>query len=166
MADDGRLYSIYTPDMVVAMRQLVSKAHIVKPNYTEACFLLDIPFSTNPISEDELRERCKQLHHMGPEMVIMTSVPSKTHAVIAVYDGPTDFLKTYSIPLVPVKATGTGDIFTAVLSGAVMKGYSPYDAAELAMNFTTKAIQATLDTVQSLKHGVAFELVLPELTQL
>ena len=43
MADDGRLYSIYTPDMVVAMRQLVSKAHIVKPNYTEACFLLDIP---------------------------------------------------------------------------------------------------------------------------
>ena len=166
MADDGRLYSIYTPDMVVAMRQLVSKAHIVKPNYTEACFLLDIPFSTNPISEDELRERCKQLHHMGPEMVIMTSVPSKTHAVIAVYDGPTDFLKTYSIPLVPVKATGTGDIFTAVLSGAVMRGYSPYDAAELAMNFTTNAIQATLDTVQSLKHGVAFELVLPELTQL
>ena len=144
MADDGRLYSIYT----------------------EACFLLDIPFSTNPISEDELRERCKQLHHMGPEMVIMTSVPSKTHAVIAVYDGPTDFLKTYSIPLVPVKATGTGDIFTAVLSGAVMRGYSPYDAAELAMNFTTNAIQATLDTVQSLKHGVAFELVLPELTQL
>ena len=103
---------------------------------------------------------------MGPEMVIITSVPSKTHAVIAVYDGPTDFLKTYSIPLVPVKATGTGDIFTAVLSGAVMRGYSPYDAAELAMNFTTKAIQATLDTVQSLKHGVAFELVLPELTQL
>lgn len=47
-----------------------------------------------------------------------------------------------------------------------MRGYSPYDAAELAMNFTTKAIQATLDTVQSLKQGVAFELVLPELTQL
>ena len=47
-----------------------------------------------------------------------------------------------------------------------MKGYSPYDAAELAMNFTTNAIQATLDTVQSLKQGVAFELVLPELTQL
>ena len=59
-----------------------------------------------------------------------------------------------------------GDIFTAVLSGAVMRGYSPYDAAELAMNFTTKAIQATVDTVKSMKQGVAFELVLPELTQL
>ena len=166
MADDGRLYSIYTPDMVVAMRQLVTKAHIVKPNYTEACFLLDIPFSTDPISDDELRDRCKRLYQMGPDMVIMTSVPSETHAVIAVYDGPTDYLKTYDIPLIPVKATGTGDIFTAVLSGAVMRGYSPYDAAELAMNFTTKAIQATVDTVKSMKQGVAFELVLPELTQL
>ena len=47
-----------------------------------------------------------------------------------------------------------------------MSGCSPYDEAELAMNFTTKAIQATLDTVQSLKHGVAFELVLQELTKL
>lgn len=166
MADDGRLYSIYTSDMVVAMRHLVSKAHIVKPNYTEACFLLDIPYSTQPISEDELRHRCKQLHQMGPDMVIMTSVPSETHATIAVYNGITDNLQTYSIPLVPVKATGTGDIFTAVLSGAVMKGYSPYDAAELAMNFTTKAIQATVDNVKSMKHGVAFELVLPELINL
>lgn len=166
MADDGRLYSIYTSDMVVAMRRLVSKAHIVKPNYTEACFLLDIPYSTHPISEDELRHRCKQLHQMGPDMVIMTSVPSETHATVAVYDGITDNLQTYSIPLVPVKATGTGDIFTAVLSGAVMKGYSPYDAAELAMNFTTKAIQATVDNVKSMKHGVAFELVLPELIKL
>ncbi|SNV59704.1 pyridoxamine kinase [Veillonella rodentium] len=166
MADDGRLYSIYTSDMVVAMRHLVSKAHIVKPNYTEACFLLDIPYSTHPISEDELRHRCKQLHQMGPDMVIMTSVPSETHATVAVYDGITDNLQTYSIPLVPVKATGTGDIFTAVLSGAVMKGYSPYDAAELAMNFTTKAIQATVDNVKSMKHGVAFELVLPELIKL
>jgi len=37
---------------------------------------------------------------------------------------------------------------------------------EKAQLFTTKAIQATVDTVKSMKHGVAFELVLPELTQL
>ena len=76
---------------------------------------------------------------MGPDMVIMTSVPSETHAGHRrSMMGLQYFLKTYSIPLIPVKATGTGDIFTAVLSGAVMRGYSPYDAAELAMNFTTK----------------------------
>ena len=127
MADDGRLYSIYTPDMVKAMRHLISRAHIVKPNYTEACFLLDKPFSTDSISNAEL---------------------------------------TYSVPLIPVKATGTGDIFTSVLSGAIMRGFTVHEAAQLAMNFTTKSIQATVDNVKSMKHGIAFELVLPELTNL
>lgn len=163
MADDGRLYSIYTPEMVTAMRQLVGKAHIVKPNYTEACFLLDKPFSTDPITEDELYQMCQDLHKLGPELVIMTSVPSNTDATIAVYNGTTDELTTYSVPLIPVKATGTGDIFTSVLSGAIMRGYTPHEAAKLAMNFTTTSIQATVDTVKSMKHGIAFELVLPEL---
>lgn len=166
MADDGRLYSIYTPEMVKAMRHLISRAYIVKPNYTEACFLLDIPYSTNPISNDELQDMCRKLYQLGPELVIMTSVPSETHATIAVYEGTIDKVSTYSIPLIPVKATGTGDIFTSVLSGAIMRGYSVHEAAQLAMNFTTKSIQATVDTVKSMKHGIAFELVLPELTKL
>lgn len=166
MADDGRLYSIYTPEMVTAMRHLVSRAHIIKPNYTEACFLLDKPFSTKSISNDELHHMCRNLHTLGPHMVIMTSIPSTTDATIAIYNGNTDTLTTYSLPLIPVKATGTGDIFTSVLTGAIMKGYAPEEAAKLAMNFTTKSIQITLDTVQSMKHGIAFELVLPELLKL
>jgi len=166
MADDGRLYSIYTSDMVKAMRHLISRAHIVKPNFTEACFLLDKPFSTNPISDNELHDMCQKLHQLGPELVIMTSVPSDTHATIAVYEGTTDTLATYSTPLIPVKATGTGDIFTSVLSGAIMRGYTAHEAAQLAMNFTTKSIQATVDNVKSMKYGIAFELVLPKLTNL
>ena len=90
MADDGRLYSIYTPEMVKAMRHLISRAYIVKPNYTEACFLLDKPYSTNPISNDELQDMCRKLYQLGPELVIMTSVPSETHATIAVYEGTID----------------------------------------------------------------------------
>ena len=65
MADDGRLYSIYTPDMVKAMRHLISRAHIVKPNYTEACFLLDKPFSTDSISNAELHDMCKKTTPIG-----------------------------------------------------------------------------------------------------
>lgn len=167
MADDGRLYSIYTPEMVVAMRHLVSRADIVKPNYTEACFLLGKPFSTNTITTDELHQMCYALHQLGPQMVIMTSVPAATEkATIAIYNGLTDTLDTYSLPLIPVKATGTGDIFTSVLSGAIMRGLPPQKAAQLAMNFTTKSIQATVTQIHSMKHGIAFELVLPELLQL
>ncbi|WP_251424260.1 pyridoxamine kinase [Veillonella agrestimuris] len=166
MADDGRLYSIYTPEMVVAMRHLASRAHIIKPNYTEACFLLNKPFSTNPITKEELHQMCRNLHKLGPQTVIITSIPSTTDATIAIYTGTTDTVTTHSLPLIPVKATGTGDIFTSVLTGAIMKGYTPEEAAKLAMNFTTKSIQVTMEQVKSMKHGIAFELVLPELLKL
>ena len=53
----------------------------------------------------------KNYTNWGPELVIMTSVPSDTDATIAVYEGSTDTVITYSVPLIPVKATGTGDIF-------------------------------------------------------
>ena len=39
MADDGRLYSIYTPDMVKAMRHLISRAHIVNPITQKLVFI-------------------------------------------------------------------------------------------------------------------------------
>ena len=58
-----------TPDMVVAMRQLVSKAHIVKPNYTEAC-LYRYSISTDPTRWWIAWPFIKQLHHMGLDMVI------------------------------------------------------------------------------------------------
>ena len=34
MADDGKLYSIYNEEMVKEMRKLITKAFIIKPNYT------------------------------------------------------------------------------------------------------------------------------------
>ena len=40
MGDEGKLYSIYTPQMQEQMKRLVRKADIITPNYTEACFLL------------------------------------------------------------------------------------------------------------------------------
>ena len=52
MADDGKLYSIYNEEMVKEMRKLITKAFIIKPNYTEACFLLDMPFDPTPQSEE------------------------------------------------------------------------------------------------------------------
>ena len=110
---------------------------------------------------------CKKLHQLGPELVIMTSVPSDTDATIAVYEGSTDTVITYSVPLIPVKATGTGDIFTCCFIWCHHAWiFTIHEAAQLAMNFTTKSIQATVDNVKSMKHGIAFELVLPELTNL
>ena len=40
------------------------------------------------------------------------------------------------------------------------------EAARIAMTFTTHSIQATVDNIKSMQHGIAFELMLPELISL
>ncbi len=41
LGDNGALYSTMDQDMVRKMRQLITKADIITPNFTEAAFLLN-----------------------------------------------------------------------------------------------------------------------------
>lgn len=166
MADDGKLYAVYTPDMVTEMRRLISRADVIKPNYTEALFLLDRPYSTDILTESEIKDLCRDLSKMGPRHVILSSIPHQTEAYVAVYDGETDELQKASTPLIPVKAHGSGDIFTAVLTGMWLRGLSPRECAQKAATFTTQALQYTVDHADSLRDGLLFEALMKELVNL
>lgn len=164
MADHGRLYSVYTSTMVEEMRTLISRATIIKPNFTEASFLLDRPYSTDVLSQEAVADYCRALHAMGPRYIILSSVPAESDALVAVYDGKLDLLRFVRTPLLPVTPHGSGDIFTAVLSGAILKGADVYDAAHLASVFTTDALRYTVDSIGSLRDGLLFEPLLHRLT--
>lgn len=166
MADDGHLYSVYNQTMIEEMRKLINHAHIIKPNYTEATFLLDLPYEPENVTDETIRMICERLHRLGPRHVIMSGVPHNTHAVVAIYDGKTDSLEFINTKLVPVKAHGTGDIFTAVLTGCLLQGYSTHDSATIAANFTTNAVKYTHETIGSMRNGLLFEPLLGELTKI
>lgn len=166
MADDGKLYAVYNDTMVQEMRKLIAHADIIKPNYTEASFLLGHKYEPETVDEAKIRQLCKELHELGPRHVIMSGVPHPTEAIVAVYDGETDELQLVSTNLVPVKAHGTGDIFTAVLTGALMQGYDTLKSAEIAANFTTDAVKYTHETIDSMRDGLLFERLLGRLTAL
>lgn len=166
MADDGKLYSIYTDTMVDRMRQLIKEATIIKPNYTEACFLLNRPYSNCIVDDDSIISMCEELHAMGPTYIVLSSIPSNTHAKIAVYNGIKKAVTWVQTPLIPVKAHGTGDTFTAIMTALILRNYTPEEASEIAAQFTTEAIQTTLDQVGSLKDGLALELLLHKLVTL
>ena len=83
-----------------------------------------------------------------------------------VYDGETDELQKASTPLIPVKAHGSGDIFTAVLTGMWLRGLSPRECAQKAATFTTQALQYTVDHADSLRDGLLFEALMKELVNL
>ena len=55
MGDGGRLYNGITEAHVQLMREMVSVADLTFPNYTEACYLTDIPYRAEGMTWDELR---------------------------------------------------------------------------------------------------------------
>ena len=58
MADDGKLYSVYNDTMVQEMRKLIAHADIIKPNYTEASFLLGHKYEPETVDEAKIRQLC------------------------------------------------------------------------------------------------------------
>lgn len=163
MADHGKLYSIYNDDMVRSMKELIQDATLVKPNYTEACFLLGEPYSEDEPSEVTIRRLCQNLSKLGPSYVALTSIPHPTKAKVAFYDKHNDDLTFFSSPLVPVKAHGTGDTFTATATALLLRGHTPATAVAQAAQFTSYAVDYTHRTYGDLREGIALEELLPHL---
>ena len=67
MGDDGILYRTYTKGMCERMRELVKYAHILTPNLTELCVLLDTDYGNGKFSLDELHDMCAELANQGDQ---------------------------------------------------------------------------------------------------
>lgn len=165
MADHGELYSVYTPQMVQAMRELIRSAQVITPNFTEAAFLLDEPYHEQPLDEKTLRDWCRRLHSLGPKEIIITSLPADALSSTAIYDGPTDELQVFNVPLIPLPVVGTGDIFAATLTGYLLKGFPLYEAATKAVRFTWQTIDTTWKAGADSRYGVLLEQCLPLLLE-
>ncbi len=156
MGDHGKLYRGLREDHIAAMGSLCRRAGILLPNVTEAALLTGIPYREDG-SEGYLRELSQSLLAFGAETVIITGF---TRA-----DGQTGFYGmhqngdafSYRAQRIGKHFHGTGDLFAAVFTGAVMAGKSAPEAAALAARFTQRVITAT---EESTPFGIAFE---PEL---
>ena len=67
MGDDGKLYPVFGPEYVDAMRTLVKEATLITPNFTEACFLLGESCGTEVPSSEALRAMTEKLRRPGGE---------------------------------------------------------------------------------------------------
>ncbi len=76
MGDDGKLYPVFGPEYVEAMRTLVKEATLITPNFTEACFLLGESCGTEVPSSEALRAMTEKLAALGAKQVVITSVPA------------------------------------------------------------------------------------------
>ena len=157
MADHGKLYSGFDEDYAKAMLRLCGKADIILPNITEAAYAAQVPYRES-FDEDHVRLLLETLNH---PCVILTGVGYRAGETgAAVYrDGK---LETYIHPRAGKNFHGTGDMFAAAFTGALMQEKSLLDSVKIAADFVCRAIENTI-AAPAHWYGVKFETALPEL---
>ena len=163
MADNGRLYTGFDQDYVVAMRSLCACADVILPNITEACMMTGIAYAEQ-YDEAYIAALLEALSNMGASRIVLTGVSYRedTLGVVVYENGEARYLPHRRIPKM---FHGTGDIFASAFTGAWVKGRTLSRAAEIAAEYTLACIENTLDAPEHW-YGVRFEPCLPKLWQL
>lgn len=156
MGDHGKLYSSVTRDHIEAMRDLSCLARVLLPNVTEACFLTGLPYQD--ITDGHyLRQMLQKLQRRPDQSVIITGIsPDESHTGYAGLQGQEGMFSYNAEKKTSVH--GTGDMFSAVFTGAYVLGKEPYEAAELAAGFVERVLDATPEATP---FGAEFESQLP-----
>lgn len=161
MGDHGRLYSRQTPDHVRAMAGLCRRAKYLLPNVTEAALLTGLGYRKKA-DEGYLRELADGLLDYGVKGVIITGfLWDDEHTGFYGCDRREGNF-SYRAKRIPKSLHGTGDLFAATFTGALMEKKDPCAAATLAANFVERVVAAT---EESSPFGAEFESQLPWLMQ-
>ncbi len=164
MGDDGKLYPVFGPEYVDAMRTLVKEATLITPNFTEACFLLGESCGTAVPSSEALRAMTEKLAALGAKQVVITSVPAGENEIKVVsFDSVAGEYAERTTPRIPFTTCGTGDLFTSVVTGALLRGETLAAASALAMRFVSRVMEFTLASGSDPREGVIVEPCLKEL---
>ncbi|MCR5741918.1 MAG: pyridoxamine kinase [Gammaproteobacteria bacterium] len=154
MADFGHLYPIFDDEYVKAVKELCKRADVIMPNITEASFLTGLEYKTE-YDESYIKEMVKRLEELGPKTIILTGVSykkGKTGAYVLDH-GKASY---YEHERVDRDFHGTGDVYSSTFVSMYLKGFSAYDAAKYACDFTLMCIKETIKD-KNHTYGVEFE---------
>jgi len=163
MADNGKLYSLFTFDHVKGMAKLCGHADVIVPNRTEAAFMLGREFKDGPMVQEDVDDLLRALAGLGAKQVVLTGVYFGDDDLgAACYDtrsGRIDYIEDKRIEGM---YHGTGDVFGSFLTGALMRGRGLADATRIAVDYTCAAIKLTAADGTGPRMGVRFESVLSD----
>lgn len=165
MGDHGISYATYTPAMCSRMRELAAMADILTPNLTEACILTGTPYKNGEMSEKELSSLVRQLQKLGPSAVVITGIRKGSDLINAMAEGEGD-VSFLGRSAVGEERPGTGDVFSSIIAGGCIRGWSLDKSAELAADFVRDCIVRSGELHIPVKNGVCFEQLLGRLCQM
>ncbi len=167
MGDEGKLYNGVTPETVDNMRRLIGIADVIVPNLTEAQFLADKFVGRETLNQDEARELVEGLRGYGCRSVLVTSGKATEDGghVVWGYNGQTGQHFTLPYRYIKVHFPGTGDMFSAVLVGLLLRGIGLEEATRRAVEVLEQLIFLEQDEIEKNK-GIRVERFLGLLNQL
>lgn len=173
MGDDGRVYGIYSDDLLDGMKELSRKADVITPNLTEACLLsgIDIAKAMNYHDAEsflsfasETAEKLRELAER-PQDVVITGVKCRKEETPFIYNiAVTERgVHTSRSHLFNRSFSGTGDLFASVLCGCRVNEMTTEDSIDLAGRFLYHSIADTMNDNIPPNDGINFEKYLVDL---
>ena len=166
MADNGKLYPAFDMNYVKKNAELCACADIIVPNITEACFMTGVEYKEK-YDEDYIKLLLDKLNKLGAKINLLTGVSLEDGKTgVMGYDNIKGEYYLYQNKRINAVYHGTGDLFSSVCVGEIMKGLDWRDAARIAADYTAHTIEVTLESPDKPWYGVNFEETLPELLKL
>ena len=156
MGDNGNFY--VPPECVeIYKNEILANADIITPNFFE----MELLSGVSPLrNEDDVLRACSVIHDKGVAMVVMTGIkvdddilivgscrPSASHndsAFPSASSGNSSF--RIRIPRIDAHFTGTGDLFSALVLGAVARGVPLLSACERAIASLQAVLIRTMES--------------------
>lgn len=158
MGDNGRPYATCDENLCAQMKKLAKLADIITPNITEACLLLGKPYCGERIDEAAALALARELAELGAERIVLTGVRSKPGMLANLaYDVAENRFYWVEEPMVEPAFAGAGDVFSAVLAGALLKGENLREAVEKAAFFVYLSAKNAAESGGAVQDGVNFE---------
>lgn len=171
MADHGKVYPTYTPELCAAMAELAAGADILTPNLTEAAIILGEPIGDDwagtDISDEEAHRIVAALVVKGAKHVVLKGIQREGENVIRNFVGGID-CETHELSneYLPYMLHGTGDVYASCLLAAIMAGRTLEEAVRFAGDFTHDAMIVSAKQPSFQERGVSFELLLGKISDL
>ena len=166
MADHGKLYPAFDEAYAKHNASLCGAADIIVPNLTEACFMTDTEYRED-YDEAYIKDLLAKLAALGSKVVVLTGIAfgAGKNGVYGLDTVSGEYF-AYENDHIDAAYHGTGDVFSSVSVGAIVRGLSYADAFALAADYTADTIRETLKNPDKPWYGVDFEATIPELVKM
>ena len=166
MADHGKVYPTYTPELCEAMGSLADGADILTPNLTEASIILGIEWPGQNIDDDTVHKMIDALRERGAKNVVLKGIERGDGKIRNYVAGESvEFSETVNEKL-PYMLHGTDDLFASALLAAIMAGKDLLTATKFASDFVVDAMKVTAHQPDYQNRGVSFEPLLGKISAL